>query len=93
MKKMLTKKQAWIWIARKFEGPMVNECGKFYVEYFGKAYGICDFAVILFCKNQITSETHWTIRTNFRPGYNWPLTREGAKQRAKFCRKMARECK
>ena len=98
--KTYTKQQAWAFVARLFESADKNG----FVKYGGRRMpGICSVLAAMSMKGLLRHNvmlsmfrtTHAEILRTNDPGIDWlaPRNAAGAKIRAAFCHRMARQCK
>ena len=98
--KTYTKQQAWAFVARLFES--ADKHG--FAQYDGRRMpGICSVLADMRVKGLLRLNvmcsmfraTHAEILRTNGPGIGWlaPRNAAGAKIRAAFCRRMARQCK
>lgn len=102
MKKM-DQRQTWRYLAKKWDKPerFYGECiVHLYKDY--NSFGLCNSLKCLYLDEQISSKVRESMRElmfKHRPHnsrrfstYWWRNDLTGAKQRAEFCRKMAKIC-
>ena len=95
MTRTMTERQAWLYLARRWDA--ATEFNNRYVaSVFGlTAYGLCESVYHL----AVVEKTTWAVMCSMEAkiklvsrdkiSYCWPRTKAGAKSRAAFCRKQA----
>lgn len=88
-----TEYRAWKYLAQRWD--IAARSKRATAKVFSKdCSGVC-YALLQLCRMRLISKqtlaemlrkVPWTV-----VGFVWPLTPEGAKQRAEFCRRMAKE--
>jgi len=85
----MTEREAWLALADAFDSVHLFD-GEVYVAFgFQKAYGLCGVITLY---PDLTDEQRATMFAKVAlpdGSYRWPLTLEGAEQRAAFCREQA----
>ena len=97
---MKTEKQAWLWLAKKWDRPYQISRGEWAVmRTNGGNLGLCPcISKLHFEFEWIDESAYWRMKNTLtvlpfvRDNFKFPTTRHGARQRAAFCRKMARAC-
>lgn len=103
---MMTKREAWLHLATAWDKAKPDhDFHKHYCARTGKLLdsGLCGSLMSMLSKSLISYDVfeemnaalhkHWPKKpavVMFGAKWRWPLTKAGAKARAKFCRKMAR---
>lgn len=105
--KQLTERQAWLYLARKWDRPRRDPEDGFPVVFIFNTLllrncaCLCNSCFGLFKSGRVIEPIYSDMRNrlhknkpNSRPGcvFWWPLTKAGARSRAAFCRRMAKEC-
>ncbi len=91
----MSEKEAWLKIAEAWDRATKCNCCSDYFAHFGdnEANGLCESI------DHVVPERRESMKAPIKallPKHNvfvWPKTLDGAKHRAAFCRKMAKECK
>lgn len=97
---MLTVKEAWLWLAEKWDNPIVTKLGEAYINLDGgpSCWGLCR-SVISLRHSYVDCQTYYEMMDQLLRaiglgvGYIYPCTADGAKHRAALCRRLAEECK
>ena len=94
--KIMTEIQAWEYCAKAFKKVEKHPAGNHYcVNSNGRPCGICDVIAFSDFPKQICDSMYKEIDAKKfktkKDTYIWPLDKEGAKERVKFCRLKIRE--
>lgn len=94
MKKPMTEAQAWEYIAKTWDKPKKRGDGYCCSRdgCSGVCFSISNFQLLFGVVTGMTNRLR-AHRAERADGYWWPQTRAGARSRAAFCRRMARECR
>lgn len=105
MKKKMDQRQAWRFLAKKWDKPDIVGSRRPVVKIYSTfSDGICLSLKDLYFAAEIGPTLYYTMKNFmhknkpkdfgqlYTPLYWWSLDMEGAKERAKFCRKMAKIC-
>jgi len=94
----MTEKQAWLYLAKKWDKPKKPPSDYAFVRISGMVcFGLCGSVKMLNITTRSVKrmlnriEVGWSRTFPFYDNYRWPRTRAGAKSRAAFCRKMAKQ--
>ncbi len=92
----MNEKSAWMWLAEKWDSPLGMEYCPFVRVGGIDCCGICPCIEGMAEADAITEELSQTMIDKIEklpsvkvPGFRWPTTIAGAKQRAVFCREQA----
>lgn len=95
MPRKLSERAAWVMLAEAWKRPKVIG-GTPFIELRGCMWaGLCGCIGVLWCDDMITAATEEAMYSRIRKlpfwdgGYRWPLTLDGARSRAAFCRAQA----
>lgn len=98
--KLLSERAAWLKLAKLWDNPMGNLENAYIDMGDRRSFGLCGcIASFHFAAKRTSYATMWAmldkvneIMSETDNAYRWPTTRAGARQRAAFCRRMAKEC-
>ena len=104
--KQMSEREAWVYLAPLWDKPTMAGGVAYAIIYFGdRAEGLCGSVFLLWYHGLISNRTRNAMGKQIKavpktiPGlhapdlYAWPRNLAGAKQRAAFCRRMARKPK
>ncbi len=90
---MMNEKQAWQMLAKLWSEPLIL-LGTVRVVVCGDCHGLCDCINDFYNKEEISYRTRCKMLIKIRDvnphhgWYMWPFTKNGAKERVKFCKRM-----
>ena len=99
--KKLTLRQAWIYLAKLWDAPLLGPTGTAYLQFgLTPCYGLCGTLASMRRRGLISADVLTSAKQviialackNVDGPFLFELTKAGAKRRAAFCRDQAKKC-